>query len=135
MFQKHEIEKHYEAWVEGDFSVYLQDDNQGDEHVANDSVKIITTKIDNKTAESHLRLLKTTQDNQGQTLSLLDVEIKTGRKHQIRKHLAEIGYPIVGDRLYGSGKSDKNLQLSAVLLRFNYPDMATQEEIQRCYRL
>ena len=34
-------------------------------------------------------------------LSLLTLRIATGRKHQIRRHLAEFGYPIVGDRQYG----------------------------------
>ena len=33
-------------------------------------------------------------------LSLVEAELMTGRKHQIRAHLAEMGYPIVGDRLY-----------------------------------
>ena len=33
-------------------------------------------------------------------LSLVEAELITGRKHQIRAHLAEMGYPIVGDRLY-----------------------------------
>ena len=36
-------------------------------------------------------------------VSLLQIEIETGRKHQIRRHLADAGYPIVGDRLHGSG--------------------------------
>ena len=38
-------------------------------------------------------------------LSLLEVEPKTGRTHQIRVHLASIGHPIVGDRLYGTKES------------------------------
>ena len=46
---------------------------------------------------------------------------ETGRKHQIRKHLSELGYPIVGDRLYGSGKSEENLQLQSNYLKFNCP--------------
>jgi 23S rRNA pseudouridine1911/1915/1917 synthase len=36
--------------------------------------------------------------------ALLDVQIETGRKNQIRVHLAEMGYPIVGDRKYGASK-------------------------------
>ncbi|MEJ7711244.1 MAG: pseudouridine synthase [Pyrinomonadaceae bacterium] len=37
-------------------------------------------------------------------LTLLNVEIKTGRTHQIRVHLAHIKHPIVGDALYGGGR-------------------------------
>lgn len=123
MFQKHEIKKHYRAWVEGDFSTLLVTDK------AVDPVEIITTKLDEKFAETHVRLVDVAidrtsdkvSDKPRQKQSLLDVDIKTGRKHQIRKHLAGIGFPIVGDRLYGSGKSELNLQLTAVFLSFNCP--------------
>lgn len=39
-------------------------------------------------------------------LTLLEAELETGRRHQIRVHLASVGYPIVGDKLYG-GAPDK----------------------------
>ena len=56
--------------------------------------------------------------DQGRTLTA--VAIKTGRKHQIRVHLSEKGYPIVGDRQYGS--TDKaDLQLASVELSFADP--------------
>ncbi len=47
-------------------------------------------------------------------LTLLEAEIETGRRHQIRVHLASVGYPILGDTLYGdstgdvSGKNEKS---------------------------
>lgn len=41
--------------------------------------------------------------------TLLEVKIKTGRTHQIRVHLAEIGYPIVGDIVYSNGKNQFNI--------------------------
>ncbi len=55
-------------------------------------------------------------------LSLLDVELLTGRKHQIRVHLADKGHPIVGDSKYGSAdKMHKRLALHARSLTFNHP--------------
>ena len=49
-----------------------------------------------KRACTHFRVLA-----RGEALSLLEVALETGRTHQIRVHLAERGYPIVGDPLYG----------------------------------
>ena len=37
--------------------------------------------------------------------TLVEVEIKTGRTHQIRVHMAHIGHPVLGDHVYGGGKS------------------------------
>ena len=52
--------------------------------------------------------------------TLLDITIETGRKHQIRRHLANIGHPIVGDRVYGT-KASVGLQLLAYRLEFICP--------------
>ncbi len=48
--------------------------------------------------------------------SLLDVEIKTGRTHQIRVHLAWLRHPVVGDGVYGAGR-DTNIQDAALRTR------------------
>ncbi|PKN05881.1 MAG: hypothetical protein CVU72_07320, partial [Deltaproteobacteria bacterium HGW-Deltaproteobacteria-7] len=50
------------------------------------------------------------------TATLLDVEIKTGRTHQIRVHLSERGYPVIGDAVYGNAsklQTVKNAELKA----------------------
>ena len=52
---------------------------------------------DGLTAETTYKVIKNYNDK----FSLLEVKIKTGRTHQIRVHLAAIGYPIIGDKLYG----------------------------------
>ena len=118
MFQKHEIEKHYEVSVEGDFSSVLS---------KNKRLKVITEKLDDKEAESHIQLISFDSEKQQ---SLLDVEIKTGRKHQIRKHLANLGFPVIGDRLYGAKDTNTDLQLKAVLLRFNCPISGEDQEFR-----
>lgn len=54
----------------------------------------------------------------------IEVNIKTGRTHQIRVHMAEIGYPIVGDEVYSNGKNPFNVKgqmLHAASLEFVHP--------------
>ncbi|TKB47509.1 RluA family pseudouridine synthase [Thalassotalea mangrovi] len=57
--------------------------------------------------------------------SMVEVEIKTGRKHQIRRHLSQLKLPIVGDRLYSATDDgwdeSENLQLCSVYLAFPAP--------------
>jgi 23S rRNA pseudouridine1911/1915/1917 synthase len=54
--------------------------------------------------------------------SLLEITLLTGRKHQIRVHLAGIGHPVVGDKKYGSGNDAwKYLTLHAHSISFNHP--------------
>lgn len=61
-------------------------------------------------------------------ISLVEFRIETGRMHQIRIHAAELGCPIVGDRIYGNAAKDRSLHtkptrqlLHAVRLEFPHP--------------
>lgn len=86
----------------------------------------IDADIDGRHARSYVRLLKY---DEKKNYSLLDVRIDTGRKHQIRKHLLNIGFSVVGDRLYGEKdklKEGEDLQLTASNLAFVCP--LTQQE-------
>ena len=56
---------------------------------------LINTPIEGKQAESRIHSRRSTK-----RASLLEVEITTGRTHQIRKHLQHIGHPVLGDRVY-----------------------------------
>ncbi len=104
LFKNREIEKRYRALVAGDFSAYANP-----LHVAE--------PIDEKTAVSEFSFLNFDGDR-----SLIDVRIETGRKHQIRRHLAALGHPVIGDRLYGGAAEDAvDLQLMASKLAFRCP--------------
>jgi RluA family pseudouridine synthase len=59
---------------------------------------------------------------QSKSCALLEVDLLTGRKHQIRVHLAGIGHPVVGDKRYGKGtKGQKRLALHARSICFKHP--------------
>jgi tRNA pseudouridine32 synthase/23S rRNA pseudouridine746 synthase len=106
LFKNRAVEKCYRALLSGDFS-------------GQPNPLRVEKKIDGKEALSEISLLHVIE---GGERSLVDVRIETGRKHQIRRHLADLGYPIVGDRLYGTSKADGvDLQLSAHLLAFYCP--------------
>jgi tRNA pseudouridine32 synthase / 23S rRNA pseudouridine746 synthase len=105
LFQEREIEKHYRATVRGNHSIRPQPET-------------LTDPIDTREACSHVSCL---QYDAKTNTSFLDVHIETGRKHQIRRHLAGIGMPVVGDRLYGHGDDSDDLQLTAHSLKFLCP--------------
>jgi tRNA pseudouridine32 synthase/23S rRNA pseudouridine746 synthase len=106
LFRERKIEKHYRAVVAGDLSTQP-------------SPIRVELAIDGKAAISEISFLQLTADGER---SLVDVRIETGRKHQIRRHLAALGHPVCGDRLYGAGEKDGvDLQLTAYLLAFHCP--------------
>ena len=72
-----------------------------------------------KNAITHIKVLKRYDD-----YTLIEVNIETGRTHQIRVHLAEIGYPVVGDIVYSNGKNRFGVEgqcLHAKSLDFKHP--------------
>ena len=64
-----------------------------------------------KTAITHYRVIKTAGE-----LSLLEVELETGRNHQIRVHTAYIGCPILGDRKYGRNEINRRYRMKYQVL-------------------
>jgi RluA family pseudouridine synthase len=91
----------------------------------------ITAPVNGQAAITEYNLLKNVHSLKCDWLSLLELRPLTGRTHQLRIHLAGLGFPILGDNLYGSEKllfKGKGLFLSATGLEFYHP--VTGEELQ-----
>lgn len=123
-FKNREIEKHYKAMVYGipniksqTLEAYLFKDNKKALVYISDTpqkgyVKIVTSyKVLEKKIEKNY--------------CILDIQLHTGKTHQIRAHLAHIGYPIIGDGKYGINKINKQFgyktqQLCSSYIKFNF---------------
>lgn len=120
-FKNHEIKKFYRALVYGipkvknaRLEAFLFKDTKNSIVYISDTLKKGYQKI-----ITSYKVLEEFPNN----TSLLDVEIETGKTHQIRAHLAHIGYPIVGDGKYGINSVNKKLgykyqQLCSYKLQF-----------------
>ena len=108
MFERREIEKVYHAVVIGEVeeSGYFDQDIEG------------------KEAFTLYKRLRKVRSIRSKWLSLVELEPKTGRTHQLRIHLSSTGFPILGDAEYGREGlilKGKGMFLSAVGLRFTHP--------------
>jgi len=84
----------------------------------------IDLPIDEKESLSHYEVLKTIASERFEALNFVKLSPKTGRRHQLRKHLSEIGNPILGDLEYGKENlilKGKGLYLHAASLEFMHP--------------
>ncbi|WP_435416020.1 RluA family pseudouridine synthase [Polaribacter aestuariivivens] len=91
---------------------------------------IINSPIDEKESITNYTVLQTVKSERFGFLNLVKLNPKTGRKHQLRKHLLAIGNPILGDKEYfleGKVLNGKGLYLHASTLEFMHP--FTKEKI------
>jgi tRNA pseudouridine32 synthase/23S rRNA pseudouridine746 synthase/23S rRNA pseudouridine1911/1915/1917 synthase len=120
--QWRETEKKYLAVVHGQcdrkaetISTYLAENKARVVYSTSDTTK-------GKLARTAYKVLKQTKD-----LALLEVDLLTGRKHQIRVHLAGIGHAVVGDEKYGKGdRGHLRLALHARSISFKHPFSGTR---------
>ncbi len=121
LFSSHNIQRKYWAIVEGrvqkdrgTIRSYLAENRAGRMHSTEDA-------REGKMAVTHFRVLRRFAQ-----LTALEVTLETGRKNQIRAHMAELGHPIIGDRSYGSELNPiGRLGLHAFLLGFKHPTLGT----------
>lgn len=81
--------------------------------------KKMAIRKDGKEAVTHFKVLK-----RYSKYTLLEIKIDTGRTHQIRVHMSEIGHPVVGDMVYSNGKNEFGVEgqmLYAKSLDFKHP--------------
>lgn len=114
----HKVKKTYIALVKGIVKENTATINMPIGRSEKDRIKMAVTKK-GKEAITHFKVLK-----RYDKYTLLQVNIETGRTHQIRVHLSQIGYPIVGDEVYSKGKNEWNIKgqcLHAKSLEFVHP--------------
>ena len=93
-----------------------------------DRKKMAAGVANGKRAVTHYKVLETFRG-----YALCSFQLETGRTHQIRVHMASIGHPLLGDTVYGSGKSPFHTQgqtLHAAVIGFRHP--ATDEYMEFC---
>lgn len=116
--QERKVNKTYIALVRGVIKENEATINMPIGRSTKDRKKMAVTKT-GKEAVTHFKVLKRYDG-----FTLLEVKIETGRTHQIRVHMSEIGYQIVGDEVYSNGKNPFNVKgqmLHAQKLEFTHP--------------
>jgi tRNA pseudouridine32 synthase / 23S rRNA pseudouridine746 synthase len=111
MFENRQVEKTYRAIVRG-----LIEDKQPFD---------IASDVQDKKAVTNIRLIS---HNPQSNCSVVEAKPQTGRKHQIRIHLASIGHPVLNDRQYGAEPHVGDLCLQACALQFAHP--FTRQKLQ-----
>lgn len=114
MIRNHQIEKHYQCIIEGK----LQDGHY-EHYYIKDKDKNMALIFDEKKENSVLVALETNTLHQGKRYALLDVNLITGKSHQIRAQLSFLHHPLIGDQKYHGKMIMKHQALYAYKLIFH----------------
>jgi len=135
IFSERKIEKKYYTLVKG---VDILKSGGVDSPIVRNPKNRLKMMVSNKpTAKHALTHFDVLWKNE--EVSFLDVHIFTGRTHQIRVHMEAIGYPVVGDNLYGDRKINQKFKeeygltrqfLHAYSLKFTHPMLDKEMDIQ-----
>ena len=130
-----EVKKIYIALVRGNIEENEATINMPIGRSSKDRKKMAVDKK-GKEAVTHFKVLKRYSD-----CTLLEVKIDTGRTHQIRVHMSEIGHPVIGDTVYSNGKNRFGVEgqmLHAKSLDFKHPitgkDMHLEAELPEYFK-
>lgn len=125
--KNHEVKKTYIALVRGIVRENMATIDMPIARSNKDRTKMAVSK-NGKNAITHIKVLERFKG-----FTLLEVNIETGRTHQIRVHLSEIGYPIVGDYVYSNGKNPFNVvgqMLHSMRIEFKHPITNKQMKLE-----
>ena len=125
--KNHEVKKTYIALVRGIVRENMATIDMPIARSNKDRTKMAVSK-NGKNAITHIKVLERFKE-----FTLLEVNIETGRTHQIRVHLSEIGYPIVGDYVYSNGKNQFNVvgqMLHSMRIEFKHPVTNKQMKLE-----
>lgn len=123
--KEHKVKKTYLALVRGIIKENEATINMPISRSNKDRKKMDVNK-EGKEAITHFKVLRRYKNK----YTLLQINLETGRTHQIRVHLSYIGYPIIGDEVYSNGKNEWGIKgqcLHAWKLEFMHP--ITKEKI------
>ena len=125
MFQEKKIRKTYLAILKGKLNkiegrVVTQ---IGRDKNDRKKMTVIDDVTKGKTAITNYKVV-----SQNNLFTLVKVNIETGRTHQIRVHMRHLGYPILGDSVYGRKDNEKRQMLHAYKLEFSHPVTGHQME-------
>ena len=124
--KEHKVKKTYLALVKGRIKEKEATINMPISRSQNDRTKMAVSK-DGKEAVTHFKVIRKYEN-----YTFIEINIETGRTHQIRVHMSHIGYPLVGDNVYSNGKNPFGVEgqmLHSYKLEFVHPKTKEKMEL------